>query len=255
MRISLDMPWLLTTALIALRLGVALLLTPVLAFGSVPARFRLIFVVALAALLVAATGARAPAGAQDVVAFAAMAAAEAMLGALLAFGVLAAFAAFQLAGRLLDLQLGFGVATLIDPATRGHAPLLGTLLWMAGAMLFFAIDAHHALIGAFALSLQSVPPGRPLGELALAPIVAQFGLMFSFSLAIAAPVVFMLLLVDTVVAVMARTMPQMNIFFLSLPLKILVGLLVLALSVVHIGPVARRCFESIFAMWESVLTR
>ena len=67
--------------------------------------------------------------------------------------------------------------------------------------------------------------------------------------------VIVLLLVDTVVAVMARTMPQMNIFFVSLPLKILVGLAVLAVSVVHIGPVARRCFESIFAMWESVLTR
>jgi flagellar biosynthetic protein FliR len=70
-----------------------------------------------------------------------------------------------------------------------------------------------------------------------------------------APVVFVLLLVDTVVAVMARTMPQMNIFLLSLPLKILVGLLTLALSVLHLGPVARRCFESIFDMWEGVLTR
>jgi flagellar biosynthetic protein FliR len=255
MRLSLDVAWLLTTALVALRLGVTLVLTPLLAFGGVPARFRVAFVLGLAALLVAAGGERPAVEIGDVAAFAAMAAAEAVLGALLAFGVLAAFAAFQLAGRLLDLQLGFGVATLIDPATRTHAPLLGTLLWMAGVMFFFAIDAHHALLGAFALSLQSVPPGSPLGELALAPVLAQFGLMFSFALAIAAPVMFMLLLVDTVVAVMARTMPQMNIFFLSLPLKIMVGLAVLALSVVHIGPLARRCFESIFAMWESVLTR
>jgi len=255
MRISTDIAWLLTTALVALRIGVALLLTPILAFGGVPARFRVILVFSLAALLVAATGTRAAGDVHDVVAFAGMAASEAVLGALLAFGVLAAFAAFQLAGRLLDLQLGFGVATLIDPATRGHAPLLGTLLWMAGVALFFAADGHHALVSAFALSLQAVPPGRPLGELELAPVVAQFGVMFSFALAIAAPVVIVLLLVDTVVAVMARTMPQMNIFFLSLPLKTLVGLAVLALSVVHVGPVARRCFESIFAMWESVLTR
>ena len=77
--------------------------------------------------------------------------------------------------------------------------------------------------------------------------------MFTFAMAIAAPVVLVLLLVDAVVAVMARTMPQMNIFFLSLPLKILVGLLTLALSVVYLGPVARRCFETIFDMWASVL--
>lgn len=255
MRVSIDMAWLLTAGLVALRLGVALVLTPVLAFGSVPRHLRVMFVLSLAALLVAATGVRAAPGAQDVAAFAGMAAAEAVLGALLAFGILTAFAAFQLAGRLVDLQLGFGVATLIDPATRGHAPLLGTLLWMTGVVVFFAIDGHHALFRAFALSLQAVPPGRPPGEIELAPVVAQFGLMFSFALAIAAPVVFVLLLVDTVVAVMARTMPQMNIFFLSLPLKILVGLLVLALSVVHLAPVARRCFATIFDMWESVLTR
>src|SRR5262249_3769951 len=173
MRISTDIAWLLTTALVALRLGVALLLTPLIAFGGVPARFRVILVLSLAALLVSATGARPAGDVRDVAAFAGMAASETVLGALLAFGVLAAFAA-----RLLDLQLGFGVATLIDPATRGHAPLLGTLLWMAAVALFFATDGHHALLRAFALSLQSAPPGRPLGELELAPLVAQFGLMF-----------------------------------------------------------------------------
>src|SRR6266446_1362185 len=249
MRVSLDIASLLTTVLIALRLGVALVLTPVLAFGSVPRRFRVLFVFGLAALLAAATGTRAASGAQDVAGFAGMAATEAMLGALLAFGILTAFAALQLAGRLIDLQLGFGVATLIDPATRGHAPLLGTLLWMVAVVVFFAIDGHHALIRALALSLQSVPPGTPLPDLELAPVVGQFGAMFTFAMAIAAPVVLVLLLVDAVVAVMARTMPQMNIFFLSLPLKILVGLLTLALSVVYLGPVAQRCFETIFDMW------
>lgn len=254
MHLSTDIPWLLTLVLIALRLGVALVLTPILAFGNVPARFRVLLVFALAALLGAAAGTPVASGVLDVTAFAAMAAAEALLGALLAFGILAAFAAFQLAGRLMDLQLGFGVATLIDPATRGHSPLLGTLLRMVAVALFFAIDGHHALIRAFALSLESVPPGTSLTNLQLFPVVGQFGAMFSFALAIAAPVVLILLLVDTVVAVMARTMPQMNIFFLSLPLKTLVGLLTLAVSVTYLGPVARRCFETIFNMWASVLT-
>ena len=254
MRLSADITWLLTTVLVALRFGVALALTPILAFGNLPAMFRVLFVFALAALLGAGAGVSAARDVLDIAGFAGMAAAEALLGALLAFGILAAFGAFQLAGRLLDLQLGFGVATLIDPATRGHAPLLGTLLWMVAVVVFFAIDGHHALIRAFALSLQSVPPGTPPRDLEPAAVVGQFGAMFTFALAIAAPVVLVLLLVDAVVAVMARTMPQMNIFFLSLPLKILVGLLTLALSVVYLGPVARRCFETIFDMWASVLT-
>ncbi len=254
MRLSIDITWLLTTVLVALRFGVALALTPILAFGTLPPAFRVLFVFALAALLGAGMGVSAARDVQDIAGFAGMAVGEALLGALLAFGILAAFGAFQLAGRLLDLQLGFGVATLIDPATRGHAPLLGTLLWMVAVVVFFAIDGHHALIRALALSLQSVPPGTPLPDLELAPVVGQFGAMFTFAMAIAAPVVLVLLLVDAVVAVMARTMPQMNIFFLSLPLKILVGLLTLALSVVYLGPVAQRCFETIFDMWATVLT-
>ncbi|HEX6266369.1 MAG TPA: flagellar biosynthetic protein FliR [Burkholderiales bacterium] len=254
MRISADLGWLLVTALIALRFGAALALTPILAFGSLPPTFRVLLVFALAALLGAAAGIQGVAPV-DAAGFAAMAATEALLGALLGFGILAAFAAFQLGGRLLDLQLGFGVATLIDPATRGHAPLLGTLLWMTGVVVFFAIDGHLVLVRALALSLQTVPPGTPLDGLQPLIAVGQFGAMFTFALALVAPVVFVLLLVDTVVAVMARTMPQMNVFILSLPLKILVGLLTLALSVVHLGPVAQRCFESLFDMWESVLVR
>lgn len=255
MRLSIDLAWLLTTALVALRLGVTFALTPVLAFGALPARFRVLLVVALAALMVSATGARAPLGPLDVAGFAGMAAGEALLGALLAFGILAAFAAFQIAGRVIDLQLGFGAATLIDPGTRGHAPLLGTLVWMTAVAAFFAVDGHHALLRAFAVSLETVPPGAALRGLSLAPAIGQFGLMFAFALALAAPVMFVLLLVDAALAVMARTMPQMNMFFLSLPLKVLVGLLALSLSITHAGPLVRRTFESILAMWEGVLTR
>jgi len=82
MRISTDIAWLLTTALVALRLGVALLVTPLLAFGGVPARFRAILVLSLAALLVSATGARPAGEVHDVAAFAGMAASETVLGAL-----------------------------------------------------------------------------------------------------------------------------------------------------------------------------
>jgi flagellar biosynthetic protein FliR len=229
------------------------ILTPLLTFTRTPPTFRTLLVLGLAATMIAGLGVRTTAGIEGVGGFAAAAAAEALIGALLAFGLLAIFAAFQLAGRILDLQLGFGVAALIDPNTRTTAPLLGTLLSMAAVIGFFAIDGHHLVIRGLAFSLQKLPPGTPLEAFELAPVVAHFGAMFTFAAAIAAPTMVVLLLVDIALMVTARTMPQMNVFFISLPLKILVGLATLALSVRYLGPLARRAFESIFDYWHQVL--
>ena len=118
---------------------------------------------------------------------------------------------------------------------------------------FFAIDGHHLVVRALAYSLQRLPPGTPYSGINLGAVATQFGAMFSFAVAISAPVIFLLLLVDTALAVMARSMPQMNVFFLSLPLKILVGLLALVLSIGYLAPVSKRVFESIFNYFEQII--
>jgi flagellar biosynthetic protein FliR len=153
----------------------------------------------------------------------------------------------------MDLQMGFGVASLIDPATRTQSPLLGTLLNLVALAVFFAVDGHHLVIRGLAYSLVQLPPGSSLAALEPAAVVAQFGAMFVFAVALAAPVIFVLLLVDVALAVMARTMPQMNVFIVSLPLKIMVGLLVLVMSMQYMGPVMERVFEGMFDYWQRVL--
>jgi flagellar biosynthetic protein FliR len=253
MRLTLDLDWMLTTLLASIRVAMVFALTPLLTFARLPASVRTWFVLGLTAVLVAGLSASGLARVDSLGGLAAAAAGEALIGALLAFGLLAVFAAFQLAGRVLDLQLGFGVAALIDPNTRAATPLLGTLLGMAAVFAFFAIDGHHLVIRGLAFSFEQVPPGTPPAQFELAPVVAMFGAMFSFAAAIAAPVIVLLLLVDVALSVMARTMPQMNIFFLSLPLKILIGLATLALSVQYLAPVVRRSFTAIFEYWQQVL--
>ena len=253
MSISLDLNWIAAVLLSSLRIGTAFALTPLMTFGRSPANFRVLFVLAISALLVSGAAVPIEAVPLSLGNLIMSAAGELLLGAVLAFGLLAGFAAFQVAGRILDLQLGFGVAALIDPTTRTQVPLLGTLLFMAAVITFFAIDGHHLVVRALSYSLHRLPPGTPVLDIEITMITAQFGAMFSFAVAIAAPVIFILLLVDTALAVMARTMPQMNVFFLSLPLKILVGLLTLVLSVHYLGPVVRRIFESMVGYFEQVL--
>jgi flagellar biosynthesis protein FliR len=253
--ISAQLPWLLTVMLVSIRLGVVVIMTPVFSLIGLPVKIRLLFVLALSATLVSGMEPGFAGLAIDSPGALALAAAnEFLIGSLLSFGLLTGFAAFQFAGRIMDIQLGFGVAGLIDPTTRAPAPLLGTVLNMAAVLMFFAIGAHRLLLKGLAFSLQQIPPGSGLRGMPLDQVLAQFGAMFVFAALLAAPVMTVVLLVDIAMAVMARTMPQMNVFIIGLPLKILVGLVVLAISLGFLGPAFELVFAGIFTGWQALLT-
>jgi flagellar biosynthetic protein FliR len=254
MTLVVDMGWIQTVLLVALRIAAALVLTPLFALGGMPARVRLLLVLALAVTLTSALVVPAPAAVQTLGGLITAAMSELVFGGLLAFGLFTAFAAFQLAGRTIDLQVGFGVASLIDPATRTQAPLLGTFLNFLALAVFFAIDGHLMVIRGLAFSLEHLPPGTPLASIDAGAVVAQFGSMFIFALAVAAPVLIVVFLVDIAMAVMARTMPQLNVFIVSLPLKIVIGLLVLVISVRFMGPLMERIFEQLFNYWQLLVS-
>ena len=80
-----------------------------------------------------------------------------------------------------------------------------------------------------------------------------FGSCFAFGFAVVAPVVLCLFLVDIGMAFMSRTMPQMNVFVMSLSLKVIVGLIVLAISFPFAGSIIRKIFDSIFECWNQLL--
>jgi len=252
MVLRVDPAWATLVLLVGLRVAPLFVMAPVLGSVRAPNLVRALLVVALSAAVVSvsATLAAAPASVAELVL---LAVTELVVGAALAFGLAAAFAAFLFAGRLLDLQFGFGVASLLDPATRTHAPLLGTALNLAAVSAFFAADGHHLLIRALALSLERFPPGSFVGELHLSAVAAQFGVMFAFGLALAAPALLAVLLLDLGFALASRTMPQMNVFIIAIPFKIVLGLVVLAASLRHMGAAMSSIFESVFRYWSALL--
>lgn len=253
MEVSAEVAWVTAVLLVSIRISALFLLTPLFAVAQVPVRVRVILTLAMAVLMVASLDLRSIMVPLNLAQFFSAAIVEFVLGAMLAFGVYAAFAAFLLGGRIIDMQMGFGVASLIDPATRSQAPLLGTVLNLVAVMVFFAIDGHHLIIRGLAFSLSQIPPGSPMPEIKMAALLAQFGGMFTYGLAIVAPVVFTLLLLDAGLGVMARTMPQMNVFIVSLPIKIMVGLIILAISMRYLSPVMKNVFQSMFGYWERIL--
>lgn len=253
MSLLLDPLWLAAVFLVAIRIGPLFIMAPVLGSADIPVRVRVFLSLAFALALVMATGVQAEAPLASPGALFAAAASEFVVGLALVFGVFCAFGALLFGGRLLDIQIGFGVANVFDPISRSQGPLLGTALNLLAIVVFFAVDGHHLLIRGVAWSLTQFPPGRPLADLQLGAIVEQFGIVFAYGLMVVAPSVIVMLLLDVGLAVAARTMPQMNIFIVAMPLKILVGILVLAMSMQYLAPALYRIFESIPRYWQKVL--
>jgi flagellar biosynthetic protein FliR len=252
MTLLVDAAWGTSVFLLSLRLGALFVLSPIWGLASVPPSFRALLLLSMSSLLVSVLPIQ-QATHLNLGSLALAAAMEVAIGATLAFGVFAAFATFGFAGKILDIQIGFGIGNVFDPVTRAQSPLLGAILNLLGVMLFFAIDVHHALMRGIAYSLEALPLGAMPTALPAAAMVKQFGSMFLLSLVLAAPVMFCLLLVEIGLAVLSRNLPQMNLFIVAIPIKIFVGLAMLAASVAYLGPVVAKIFASIFRFWESVL--
>jgi flagellar biosynthetic protein FliR len=253
MNFNFNPAWLTAVLLCSLRLSALLLLTPLLQALGLPVRVRLVLILALSAMLVSGMHLSAAAAPLDLPAMIGAGINELFTGALMAYGIFAAFAAFSFAGNALDLQIGFNIANVFDPVTHSQSPLIASLLGMLAVALFFGMDAHHALLRGFAYSLERVPLGRPLSVPDPALLIKQFGTVFTLGLMLAAPVLFCLFLIELAMAVLSRNLQQMNIFILGAPVKIAVGLAVLATMAGHIGVVAEKIFNGVFMFWDAVL--
>lgn len=242
-----------TVLLVATRFGALFIMTPLFSFARAPTQFRILFILALSLLMVMSIGITPVAVPQTLGMLIQAAIVEFFIGSLLAFGMFAAFAVFLFGGRILDFQMGFGVANLIDPSTNTQGPLIGSILNLMAVMTFFLLDGHHMMIRGFSYSLEAIPVGIGLITFPIEAVIDQFGLMFVYGLALVAPAIFMLLLIDVGMAMAARTMPQMNIFIVGIPLKIFVGLSMLAISLSYMSPLIEKIFASIFFYWQRVL--
>lgn len=253
MALNFNANWIIAVLLCSLRLSALLLATPMLQALALPIRIRILLILILSISLV--SGMRlAPVNANlDLATLIAAGAYEVMVGALMAYGIFTAFAAFSFAGNALDLQIGFNIANIFDPITRSQSPLIASLFGMLAVALFFTMDAHHTLIRGVAYSLERIPLGSAMQMPAPAELIRQFGSIFSLGLMLVAPPLFCLFLVDLALAVLSRNLQQINILMLSVPIKIAVGLSVLAYMAGQIGSIAEKIFSTVFLFWESVL--
>jgi flagellar biosynthesis protein FliR len=172
---------------------------------------------------------------------------ELLVGMTFGLALLLPNAALHSAGWLVDMQAGLGASTLFDPGSaNAMESLMGRALMLASVVLFFTLDLHLMLFRGLGASLRWLPLGAIDIRLDLAGFFGMLGASFLLGLMVVVPVVLGLFAIDVGVAYATRSMPQANVYFLVLPLKIAAGLFLMAMSTLFAPELIGRLFRDAF---------
>jgi flagellar biosynthesis protein FliR len=222
--------WLVSCLLLSLRVTPVFLFAPPFTLVRVPRLFIVLMGMGFSALIVSGWPAIAQVKSASLETLFVGSARELFIGLVPVVILNQLFGALYLAGRTIDVQAGFGLAMLIDPTTKGQVPLAGTLFAYIAGITFFAMDGHVNLMRFFIASLDLIP-------LATANALASFSQLTSFiltatllAMGVGGAAILALFLTDIVVALLSRTVPQMNALLLGIQVKAIIFLMVVPIA-------------------------
>jgi len=231
-------------ALLLVRPGFLVLATPFLGSGYAPAPLRVGLTLIIAIVLapfVAVPEALTPAGVAIVVLR------EVGIGLALSLAIRIVVLAADFAGHLTGYQIGLSMGSLIDPQTGVRNNTIAILYANLAIIMSFATNAHHSLLRALADSYRALPIGLGGVDRSLADGVAGLiGAVFVLGVRIAMPVVVVLLLVELALGILARVAPSLNMMTAGAPIRLIVGLLVVAATVTSLPPLFSRYLPAAF---------
>jgi flagellar biosynthetic protein FliR len=216
--------------LVLARISPLFLLAPLFSARQVPPRVRTVVACALAIGLtpVALRGQQIP---NDVLALFGLVLKELLVGLGFALSLSLLFAAVNSAGALLDMLVGFSFGAIVDPLTGNQSAVLTQLYGFVALAVFVVIDGTSWVIGGLARTFELVPlTAAPDISSLGAGVVQTFTTIFSAALQVAAPVLLAVVITDVAFGVVTRVVPQLNVFAVGFPVKVVVGLLVVAAS-------------------------
>lgn len=214
------------------RIGTMTMLLPGLGEMAVPQRVRLILALTLTIVLYPLHYASIEVDMRAFAPVMAVLAREILIGVVLGLAARLTISALQVAGAVIAQQLGLGFVTAVDPTQGQQNAIFSNLLTILGVLLVFAADLHHLVIAALNDSYSLFKPGEaPDFADAAALMVRTIAAAFRIGVQLAAPFLVFGLLFNIGLGVLSRLMPQMQVFFVGMPLSILLGFLVLFLVV------------------------
>lgn len=230
------------------RMGMALLVIPLLPAGLIPRRLRGGLIIALALPVYPLLASTMPAVDWSAGQWMAYVLKESCIGALIGYSMGLLLWALTCAGELIDVQAGFNNAQIFDPFAGHPAGPVSVLMTQLGVLLFVALGGLHVFLQLLYESLQLWPPSSAYPDLGLAGLrdlaASGSGSLLELATRLAAPVIAVLLIVELGIGLINRAAPQLNAFYFAMPIKAVAALLMLALCLAHLVDVFRSQIEA-----------
>ena len=170
---------------------------------------------------------------------------ELFLGMSIALIIRLVLEGVQLAGQYIGYQMGFAIVNVIDPQTGSQSSVLSQFTYLLAMIIFLSVNGHYIIIKALIESFELAPPGHlDIHPLVMAQVMNGVTQMFILSIKIGAPTLAVLFCAKVSMGIVAKTVPQLNVLFVGMPLYIVVGLLVFGMSLSFLTPLFGRAMAS-----------
>jgi flagellar biosynthetic protein FliR len=235
--------------LVFIRIAAVFMTAPIISSSNVPAMVKigLAFLVAFIIYPVLPHDIQLP---REVLSYGLIAINQVMLGVILGYASYLIFTAIQLSGQIIDLQMGFGIVNVMDPMSNTQVSVIGQFEFILGVLIFLSINGHHMLFQAMVDSFRIVPLlNVGITEATANKLADLFFNVFVIAFKIAGPATLALLLTNVTLGFIARSIPQMNVFMVGLPLNIIVGLVAVMMSL----PILENLLSTLLTgMWTDI---
>lgn len=210
------------------RVGTFVMLVPVLGGRAMPRLVKILVSVALVLFGLRMPGLVNAEPVHSLALFNILLIKEMLVGFLLGFTIILVLAACQAVGEIIGFQMMFAASATFLPVTQERSTVMGNFVYIFSILVFVTIDGHHALIRGLDLSFRTLPVlAMPSGIGPFSAWMKLFGDLFRIGLQLALPLLGALLITNLMLGMIAKTMPQINVFIVGMPIQILAGLIVL----------------------------
>ena len=220
------------------RVGAMFLFAPIFSSASLPAKLKIGLILVISFLIFPLLKGIPFPQTKGTFSFGLYMVSEISMGLIIAYIARLIFASVQIAGTLVDFQMGFGVVNVIDPQTESQVSITAQFLNIISILLFLVLDGHHFLINAAVQSFELINPNTfNFSSGSMKIIMHIISSAFIVAIQIAAPMVAGLFFISVALGLVARTVPQMNVFIVGFPLQIGMGLIMFWFSMSYFGVV------------------
>jgi len=230
------MLWAMTLLLVTVRIAGMMLFAPVFASSAVPVKLRVVIAAAMGLAVVGRLAEPVPLP-PSAVDLAMAAGCELLIGGAIGYAAGLIFTGVELGAFHISTQMGLALGDVVDPLKSDSPRAAGGLFRLLAVVVFLAIGGHRALVGGLLETFRTVPPPGAAGPAAvLDAAVAMLGASFVLALKLTAPVLIAMLVAMVAMGMLHKTMPQCNLLSVGLPVRAMLGLLVVACSLGALAP-------------------